>query len=136
MALDKMLSENINTSFFENKIALETERVRPDGKVEVQRKGSLALLKEWLLSEISWNSDEEFLRVVIGPLREVRNLRQTPAHTITADRFSAEYSDRRKNLLWAVFNSLSNIRVMFGKHPKASGITQPPWLDQDDIDVF
>ncbi|NJM33633.1 MAG: hypothetical protein HC850_01795 [Rhodomicrobium sp.] len=136
MALDKLLSESINTKFFKNKILLESEIIRSDGKVEVQRKGTLTLLEEWLLSEITWSDEKEFREVIIDPLRQVRKLRQTPAHTFTKDNFSIDYYDRRKNILWSVFNSLSNIRVTFGKHPNAAEIEQPAWLDNESIEVF
>lgn len=136
MDFDKLLSDNIDARFFEGKVSLETEKTRPDGKITVQRKGSLKLLEEWLLSEIRWGDEQEFLDVVIAPLREVRNLRQKPAHTFTADRFSTEYYDHRRKLMWNIFNSLSNIRSTLGRHPLASSIMQPEWLDEEEIDVF
>lgn len=136
MALDKLLSESINIKFFEGKVPLEKEIVRPDGKIQVERKGSLRLLEEWLLSEIVWKDEKAFRDVVIAPLREVRKLRQAPAHTFTADKFSTEYYDTRRKLLWSVFNSLSNVRRTFAKHPDTKDIKSPPWLDEDEIDVF
>lgn len=136
MALDKLLSDSINIRFFEGKLPLETETVRKDGKIEVHRKGSLSLLEEWLLAEVIWNDTDAFREVVIAPLRKVRKERQAPAHTFSADKFSAEYYDARRNLLWAVFNSLSNIRRTFGKHEKATDIQPEAWLDEERIDVF
>jgi len=94
------------------------------------------LLEEWLLAEISWNEAEEFRKVVIAPLREVRKLRQEPAQTFTTDNFSTEYYDSRRKLLWAVFNSLSNIRATLAKHPRARDIKVPSWLDDEVIDAF
>jgi hypothetical protein len=74
--------------------------------------------------------------VVIEPLREVRRLRQKTAHVFTKDNFSAEYHGKRKRLLWAVFNNLSNIRATFARHPSACNIKIPKWLDDGGIDVF
>ncbi len=136
MALDKLLSESIDLKFFNGKVSLEKEEIRPDGRIVVQRKGSLTLLEEWLRAEIAWNDVDEFRNVVIAPLREVRRLRQAPAHTFTTDRFSMDYYDSRRKLLWAVFNSLSNIRVTLAKHPSALDIKVPSWLDSEEIDVF
>ena len=136
LALDKLLSESIDKKFFEGKIPLETEAPRPDGKVVVQDKGTLRLLEDWLLKEIDWDDPDAFRKVVVQPLRNVRRLRQTPAHTFTADSFSTSYRDKRKRLLWEVFNSLTNIRATFAKHPKAHGIQVPNWLDDGRIDVF
>jgi hypothetical protein len=136
MALDKLLSESIDIKFFNGKVSLEKEEIRPDGKIVVQQKGSLTLLEEWLRAEITWSDVNEFRKVVIAPLREVRKLRQAPAHTFTTDRFSMDYYDSRKKLLWAVFNSLSNIRTTLAKHPNALDIKVPSWLDCEAIDVF
>src|SRR4029078_11319101 len=129
MALDKLLSESIDVKFFEGKVPLETETARPDGKIVVQNKGTLTLLEEWLLDEITWDDPDTFREVVIQPLRQVRRLRQTPAHTFTPDTFSTGYREERKRLLWSVFNSLSNIRATFARHPRAYQIQIPDWLD-------
>ena len=42
MTLDKLLSDSIDLKFFEGKLPLETETPRPDGKIVVQKKGTLA----------------------------------------------------------------------------------------------
>jgi hypothetical protein len=131
MALDKLLSEGIDTKFFNGKVPMKKEELRPDGRIEVQRKGSLTLLAEWLGASIIWGDANQFREVVIAPLRDVRRLRQQPAHTFVADRFSTDYYESRRKLLWAVFNSLSNIRAAFAKHPNASSIKAPSWLDDE-----
>jgi len=38
MTLDKLLSESIDIKFFYGKVSMEKEEVRPDGKIETQRK--------------------------------------------------------------------------------------------------
>lgn len=136
MALDKMLSESIDYSFFEGKCTIETEAVRSDGKIVVTRKGTLSLLQEWLLKEISWDDPDAFLEIVVKPLRRIRRLRQAPAHRFITDNFSLEFYESRKQLLGEVLNSLSNIRATFAKHPRSKNIDIPDWLDSGVIDVF
>jgi hypothetical protein len=136
MALDKLLSDSIDIKFFSGKVATEREVVRADGRLEVQQKGSLTLLEEFLRAEIEWSDVNAFRDVVIKPLRKVRKLRQEPAHTFTADHFSTNYYRDRKDLLRAVFNSLSNIRATFAKYPSARSIAVPTWLNDEAIDVF
>jgi len=136
MALDKLLSDGIDAKFFEGKMSLESEATRPDGKIVVQRKGTLTLLEKWLRQEINWGDPAAFRKVIIQPFREVRRLRQAPAHTFTSDAFSEDYYKKRKQLLWSIFNSLSNLRGTFAKHPNAFGIKIPDWLDEGRIDVF
>jgi hypothetical protein len=136
MALDKLLSEGIEPSFFKGKCELESEEIRPDGKTVAIRKGTIALLEEWLLREIVWDNPEKFREVVILPLRNIRRMRQTPAHAFTSNDFSTEYYEKRKRLLWDVFNSLSNIRATFARHPQGQHVKIPDWLDGEKIDVF
>jgi hypothetical protein len=136
MALDKLLSESIDVKFFKDRVTVEREVDRPDGKIEIQRKGSLALLEEWLCAEIIWDNVDEFRKVVIAPMREVRRLRQEPAHTFTTDDFSKDYYASRRKHLWAVFNSLNNIRATLNNHPNVRDIKVPPWLNDEKIDVF
>jgi hypothetical protein len=136
MSLDKLLSESIDSTFFEGEISFETETKRSDGKFIIQRKGTLTLLEEWLAKEIVWSDMDGFRKVIIKPLRTVRRSRQTPAHAFTKNNFSVEYHDRRKHILWAVYNSLSNIRRTFARHPRACDIEVPDWLDNGRIDVF
>ncbi len=44
LAMDKLLSENLNHDFFRGRVALETERQREDGKVVVERRSTISLL--------------------------------------------------------------------------------------------
>lgn len=43
-----MMSENINKKFFEGDVADEYDYERDDGKIEVRRKGTIAILEEWI----------------------------------------------------------------------------------------
>ena len=45
---DKLLSENIDKDFFRGKVELTSEEERADGRLTVQNKGTVALLREWL----------------------------------------------------------------------------------------
>lgn len=136
MSLDKLLSESIDSNFFKGKVPMETESIRGDGKVVVQKKGTLTLLEEWLLTEIVWSDPNAFRDVIMQPLREVRRARQAPAHAFTEDSFSVDYHAKRRRMLWDVFNSLSSIRRVFAKHPRACQVEVPQWLDGDRIDVL
>ncbi|MBA4203874.1 MAG: hypothetical protein C0457_02690 [Polymorphum sp.] len=136
MSMDKLLSENIDIRFFDGKLPREKEIKRENGEIIVQKKGSLALLEEWLLSQIEWEDEESFRNVVIEPLRRVRRERQKPAHEFVDDEHSPDYRKNRKKILWDVFNSLSNIRSTLASHPLAKDIEIPAWLDGENFDVF
>ena len=70
LALDKLMSENLNSTFFPDTIARHTERERPDSKIEVQQRGSLALLKDWLTTHIR-TPDPKPLQEAVATFRRV-----------------------------------------------------------------
>lgn len=118
--LDKLLSQNINTTFFKDKVDL----VDTKGG----RKGTLSLLDEYLkcygltCSEVS----------DIGkPLRDVRSLRQIPAHRITEDKFDTGYWALQKELIIDVLKALRLLREVFEEHPglKDKEYMPPKWLN-------
>jgi hypothetical protein len=59
MALDKLLSDRINSKFFDGKVPLEEEIPRGEGQVEIRRKGSIRLLEEWLLEALNWENEKK-----------------------------------------------------------------------------
>jgi hypothetical protein len=136
LSLDKLLSENIDEKFFAGIVSLDEEIDRGGGRYQVRRKGSITLLEEWLFSQLRWSDVGAAREAIIRPLRDVRRLRQTPAHAHTADEFSDSFYKLRRDMLWRVFNSLSNIRGALKSHPKARSVEVPDWLDNDEIDVF
>lgn len=75
-----MLSDNINKDFGSD-VAYETEQQRRDGKVVVRQKGTLQILDEWLRKTFR-TSDWELWDAAIKAFRELRQLRQKPAHAL------------------------------------------------------
>ncbi len=116
LALDKHLSERIDTKFFNGKIEMDEETPRGDNRFEVRRKGSIRLLEDWLLSALKWPDEELVKKVIVGPLKEVRRLRQKPAHEFSKDNFSLEFHRERRRLLKDVLNSLQSMRDTFSSH--------------------
>jgi hypothetical protein len=76
--LDKIISENLNTSFFAaQRLELEEKTTKQNGEMRVAQKGTLRLLEEWLTKYIRIKG-ESGPAIVIAPLKEVRKLRQSP----------------------------------------------------------
>jgi len=74
--------------------------------------------------------------VVIAPLKEVRKLRQSPAHKFVDDEFSITYQDKKQELIAEVYRSISNIRMFFQTHPKAQGYEFPDHLKLEHLVAF
>lgn len=109
--LDKLVSENIDRNFFKNKLSLETEDNRKDGKVVVTQKGTLTLLKEYLHKE----SDSKNTLVIddaIKSLRSIRTIRQKPAHTLDDNLFDQHYIHAQRDLIAKSYDAIHQVRVV------------------------
>lgn len=133
LAMDKLLSENLNQEFFRGKVALETERTREDGKVVVERRSSLALLDAWLREAVNWQNEDEGIAAVVGPLRRVRRQRQAPAHKLQENEYSEEYDAKQHAIYQEVYLGLMHLRRMLAKHPRAPSIDVPNYLTEGKI---
>jgi len=125
LLLDKMLSDNINVKFFGGDVPLESEIVRDDEKIEVARKGTIQLLSDWIGATIEVN-DATVIDEIIGALREVRRLRQSPAHAVKEDVFDHAYVSRQRELIVKAYKAVRAIRLLFANHPRARRIVPSP----------
>jgi hypothetical protein len=134
--LDKIISENLNTQFFAAQgFDLMEEQTSKDGQVVVIHKGTLRLFEEWLTKRIRIQN-ENGPAIIVGPLKEVRKLRQSPAHRFLDDEFSIKYQGLKEKLILDVYISISNIRMFFQTHPKARNYAFPQHLKPESLVVF
>ena len=132
--LDKLLSENINRDFFRRDIPLEREITRDDGAVEVQRPGTVQLLESWLRTRYRTSEGEDVSHEVVAPLKEVRKLRQKPAHLLRANEYDQSYPVQQDKLVGEACRALTRLRVILWSHPRSGDrYTTPAWLDSDKI---
>lgn len=133
--LDKMLSENIDKSFFQRDVDDEARITRNDGSIEVRQRGTLAMLEDWLRTR--WKvADPEFPDDVMATLRDVRNLRRQPAHKIVANEYHKEYAAKQDALVERVYASLRLLRLLLQNYPQAKSVTVPDDLQQGHIKHF
>jgi hypothetical protein len=134
--LDKIISENLNAHFFAAQhLELEEKTTKENGEVVVVQKGTLRLLEEWLTKYIRIEG-ENGPAIIIAPLKEVRKLRQSPAHKFVDDEFSIKYQGKKQELIAEVYRSVSNIRMFFQTHPKAKGYEFPEHLKPENLVIF
>ncbi len=118
LALDKVISENLNPAFFPGSIPRKTERDVGDNRVEVQQRGTLAMLEEWLAKAFR-TSDPAPLTEAIGIFKRVRKLRQKPAHAIDDDRYDEALFDEQRLLFLDAYKALRTLRLVIQNHPRA-----------------
>lgn len=134
--LDKMLSENLNKKFFGDDIPLEQEEVREkDGKIIVREKGTIQLLEEWLNINFRtpYDEDKKLTNQMFETFREIRRLRQKPAHAINEDGFDQMYFQQQRELMIRAYEAVRTVRQALEFHPSVRGYKIPDWLESGKI---
>ena len=125
--LDKMLSDNLNIASFDGDVDRQ-ERIRISvDEFELRQKASISMLDEWLSLRYPRASPEERL-AIIKPLREVRSLRQKPAHKVEQDTYDRRFYTLQDELIWKVYKALHNLRCLLATDPSASSYEPPYWI--------
>ncbi len=118
LLLDKLLSDNINVDFFPTRISRDCETTRTDGKIVVQQRGTIALLEEWLNTAFR-TSDSAPKDEMLQELREIRKLRQKPAHAINDDTYDPELFKEQRRLFLNAYDVVRTLRLLLSNHPMA-----------------
>ena len=129
--LDKMISDNLNKDFFRDDVPTEWEEPRADGKIVVHAKGTITILDDWLrkcFKTPDWQPWDESLQC----LREIRKMRQKPAHAVDENVFDQKYVHEQRKLMIRAYSALRVLRSIFARHPnvKAATIEVPDWLEK------
>jgi hypothetical protein len=132
LMLDKMLSDNINKAFFHGDVPDFERREHDDGSFERISRGTLSMLEDWLKKRFS-GKDDTFMVDLMNGLREVRKLRQKPAHTLREDEFDQAYIHQQRDLMKKAYLSVRTLRLVFANHPASRTIEVPEWLFKGDV---
>lgn len=135
LLLDKMLSENIDKSFFEGEIDLYNYETIDVNTRERKPKGTITLLEEWLTKSFHFENTER-IAFVFTPIKTIRKGRQYPAHRIDEDKYDVKFTEMQKETIALAYQSLNALRTIFQQHPKANNIEIPEWLDAGKIAMF
>lgn len=130
--LDKMISENMDRDFFLNEVPFERDEMRRDGKIVVRPKGTIQILDEWLKVKFR-AKDRKPIEEMIATFRQIRHLRQSPAHTIDEDVFDQQYFKRQRDIIIKAYDGIRLLRLIFENHPSVEGYKIPDWLRSGKI---
>lgn len=117
LLLDKMMSDNIDKKFFENDVDLESEKERDDGKIVVTPKGTIQILESWI-DKYFHSADHKPIEDMMKTFREVRQLRQKPAHKVNADSFDQELFKKQREIVVKAYDAVRTLRLILANHPK------------------
>lgn len=127
LLLDKMMSDNINKKFFENDVELESEKAREDGKIVVTPKGTIQILEDWI-NKYFRPADPTTIENMMKTFRNVRQLRQKPAHKVDADAFDQELFKEQRSIVINAYDAVRTLRLILANHPKVN--ENPPKISE------
>lgn len=135
LTLDKIISDNINSKFFNGVIEPEIETEREDGKIEVSRKSTLTMLSEFVRREFKPVNTEP-MDEMFNTFKKVRKLRTKPAHSIEEDIFDEKYFKEQRELFIEAYSAVRLLRLILQNHPKADRSKIPEWLYKGNIGTY
>lgn len=127
LLLDQLMSDNLNAKFFTPELNLEEDHQRSNGKVEVRRKGTIALLDEWV-NHYFRPQEPKPLERMLAAFRKVRKLRQKPAHSIREDEFDQKYFHEQRSLIMEAYGAVRTLRLVLANHPSVKA--NPPEINE------
>lgn len=127
LLLDQMMSDNINKNFFAGEIAEVYDHVRDDGKIEVRKKGTIAILEEWI-DRYFRVQDDGPIKEMKSAFRKIRKLRQKPAHSVQEDAFDQKYIKDQRKLILDAYGAVRTLRQILANHPKVKA--NPPDINE------
>ena len=132
LLLDKLISENINKKFFQDDIPLEYYVKRKDGKVIIRHKNTITILEEWLKTMFK-TAEGDPIKKMKSVFKEIRSLRQKPAHAIDENKFNQKYIKEQREIMIKAYEGIQIIRLIFMKHPKVKDFQIPEILKTGPI---
>lgn len=130
--LDKLLSDNINKGFFKDDVPLETEEKRKDGKIIVRPKNTISILGDWINKYFKTDNTNE-REQMFSAFREIRKLRQKPAHAINENVFDQKYFKDQRLLITKAYHAIKILRQILGCHPATKDYELPRYLKSSKI---
>ncbi|PKM80198.1 MAG: AAA family ATPase, partial [Firmicutes bacterium HGW-Firmicutes-13] len=89
-------------------------------------KGSLVMLEEWLSKNI--RTQENLTDLIIKPLKNIRSIRQKPAHELTSNEYDVTLHKKQFDLMNDTYTAIRAIRLFFANHPLAKDVKVPEHL--------
>jgi hypothetical protein len=135
LAMDHLLSENLNEKFFPSSVPRTEEKI-VRGQVTQQKIGSLRMFETWLFGIYKFHNAEAARANLVEPLKEVRKLRQRPAHATTKDQYDEQYYEQRRTILTKVLNALVGLVDILERHPKGVKSSLPDRVREGRLDPW
>lgn len=131
LLLDQLMSDDLNRDFFTD-IEMIEKGTTPSGKVITATKGTIQALQEWIDKHIRFN-DPKPKDEMLKAFRDIRKLRQKPAHKHEKDVFDEQIFETQREAIITAFGAVRTFRLMLANHPSARSHRVPEWLQSARI---
>lgn len=137
-ALEKICINNINYKFFlrESLAIKPVIRKKEDGSL----KGSIELLDEWFGNNYFSKNPigyQIFKESIINVFREIRKIRQTPAHELYDNKYDKKLYRQQNDLITKAYSAINCLRNILNHHPLARSVQIPECLQNiEKIVIF
>ena len=125
LVLEKMLVHNISYKAFVSKGKNTKSIERYDEKNN--EKGTLLMLQEWLCNNTTVPGDN-IQNIIIAPLKQIRKIRQAPAHELSPNEYDIGYYTQQFELINSAYYALDGIRMLLAKNPATKDVNIPQYL--------
>jgi hypothetical protein len=125
--LDKLISDNIDKSFFDQSFR---ESVKSkNNKIEP---GTLLLLEKWLEKSVRFTDAKPKVEM-FSTFRKIRKERNKPGHDIGSNEWNIKYWAMQRKLISEAYSALRTLRLIITNHPKAKSVVVPDYLYKGEI---
>lgn len=124
LVLEKIVVHNISYKTFQKDAPYIRSVTRQDESGK--DKGSLTMFEEWLCKNI--RTQENLTEIIIKPLRNIRSIRQKPAHELTSNEYDVRLYKKQIDLIEETYTAIRAIRLFFANHPLAKDVKVPEYL--------
>lgn len=131
--LDRMLSDNLNKKFFEDKIN-ETDLAEGETMEKIDNQ-LIRKLEIWINKTVRFSDHgpkDEMFKI----FREIRSLRSKPAHSHFRNEWDLKFYEEQKKLVGKAYKSIRTLRLILANHADAKLVEVPEWLFKGEIRTF
>jgi len=125
--LDKLISDNIDKSFFDRSfcelIKSQNKNIEP---------GSIKLLEKWLETNVRFTDKNPKIEM-FKTFRKIRKERSKPGHNISSNDWNKKYWTMQRKLIRDAYLALRTLRLIISNHSKAKSIIVPDYLYKGEI---
>lgn len=126
--LEKIVANNISSKAF------TAHQNKTKAIISEENEGTISLLGRWLKE--NGRNAEAVDESIVGPLKTIRNTRQTPAHKFVENKYDKSVYEQQNHIVEKAYEATSCLRIMLGTHPLAQNVDIPEYLKHQKGIVF